>query len=114
LIFRRHRGAGGKTTFTDISDAISVEINAQYAKLFEFFQARPELCSHPLYRRALLAHLPRMIRENPVFRHRIRNLPPKYRSAILAVEIASVIVYRGGFERNFEEDLKGYLVRMFP
>ncbi|HSB81096.1 MAG TPA: NAD-glutamate dehydrogenase domain-containing protein [Candidatus Methylomirabilis sp.] len=114
LIFRRHREAGGKTTFTQISDAISVEINAQYAKLFEFFQSRPEICSQPLYRRALFAHLPRMIRENPVFRLRIRNLPPKYRSAMLAVEIASVIVYRGGFERNFEEDLKAYLVRMFP
>jgi glutamate dehydrogenase len=67
----------------------------------------------PLYRRALLAHLPRMIRENPAYRLRIKNFPPKYRSAMLAVEIASTIVYQGGFERNFEEDLKGYVARMF-
>jgi glutamate dehydrogenase len=113
LIFRRHREAGGSIPFTEISDAISVEINAHYAKLFDFFQARPELCGQPLYRRALLAHLPRMIRESPAYRLRIRNLPPKYRSAILAVEIASFIVYRGGFERRFEEDLKAYVARMF-
>jgi hypothetical protein len=55
-----------------------------------------------------------MIRESPVFRLRVRNLPPKYRSAMLAVEIASLIVYRGGFGRNFEEDLRGFLARMFP
>jgi glutamate dehydrogenase len=113
LIFRRHREARGKTTFTEISDAISVEINAHYAQLFTFFQSRPELCNQPLYRRALLAHLPRMIRETNQFRSRVRNLPPKYRAAMLAVEIASMIVYRGGFERNFEDDLRTYVARMF-
>jgi glutamate dehydrogenase len=113
LIFRRHREAGGKATFTDISDAISVEINTHYAKLFGFFQARPELSTQPLYRRALLAHLPRMIRDSPAFRLRVKNLPPKYRAAMLAVEIASSIVYRGGFERHFEEDLQDYVARMF-
>lgn len=113
LIFRRHREARGKTTFTEISDAISVEINAHYAQLFAFFQSRPDLCNQPLYRRALLAHLPQMIRENGQFRSRVRNLPPKYRAAMLAVEIASMIVYRGGFERNFEDDLRTYVARMF-
>jgi glutamate dehydrogenase len=113
LILRRHRQENGKATYTDISDAISVEINRHYAALYDFFQSRPELCKQPRYRRALLAHLPKMIREHPVLRLRVRRLPPKYRAAMLAVEIASVIVYRGGFERNFEEDLKGYVARMF-
>jgi glutamate dehydrogenase len=113
LIFRRHREARGKLTFTEISDAISVEINRHYAQLFDFFQSRPELCNQPLYRHALLAHLPRMIRENAQFRSRVRNLPPSYRAAMLAVEIASMIVYRGGFERNFEDDLRTYVARMF-
>ena len=113
LIFRRHREARGKKTFTEISDAISVEINAHYAQLFAFFQSRPELCKQLLYRRALLAHLPRMIRETSQFRSRVRNLPPKYRAAMLAVEIASMIVYGGGFERNFEDDLRTYVTRMF-
>ena len=113
LIFRRYREARGKTTFTEISDAISVEINRHYAQLFDFFQSRPDLCNQPLYRRALLAHLPRMIRESAHFRSRVRNLPPKYRAAMLAVEIASMIVYRGGFERNFEDDLRTYVARVF-
>jgi hypothetical protein len=64
LIFRRHRKAGGRATFTDLSDAISVEINTHYAKLFGYFQARPELSRQPLYRRPLIAHLPRMIRDS--------------------------------------------------
>jgi len=102
----------GTASFTEISDAISVEINAHYAKLFEFFQARPELCLQPLYRRALLAHLPRMIRESPTFG--CGSEPPTQVSrAMLAVEIASSIVYRGGFERHFEEDLRDYVVRIF-
>jgi glutamate dehydrogenase len=113
LIFRRHRAANGRQTFTEISDDISVEINAHYARLFDFFQARPDLGMQPRYRRALLAHLPRMIREHPTFRLRITNLPPKYRAAMLAVEIAASIVYRGGFDRDFETDLKRYVGRMF-
>ncbi len=113
LIFRRHRDAAGKQSYTEISNAISLEINDLYAQLFAFFQGRPELTLAPLFRRALLAHMPRLIRETPAFRARLRKLPPKYRAAMLAVEIASTIVYKGGFERNFEEDLRGYVGRMF-
>ena len=43
---------------TEISDAISTEINGHYARLFSFFQSRPELCLQPLFRRASCAHLP--------------------------------------------------------
>ena len=32
---------------------------------------------------------------------------------MLAVEIAASIVYMGGFEMNFEEDLKDYVAQMF-
>ncbi|HZW35530.1 MAG TPA: NAD-glutamate dehydrogenase domain-containing protein [Candidatus Deferrimicrobiaceae bacterium] len=113
LIFRRRREAGKAVPCTEISDAISVEINRHYATLFDFFQRRQELCRKPPYRNALLAHLPRFLRDNPNYRRRVSRLPGKYRSAILASEIASTIVYRGGFERNFEEDLKGYLSRTF-
>jgi glutamate dehydrogenase len=60
-----------------------------------------------------LAHLPAYVRDHPKFRNRIRNLPPKYLSAILAAEIATTIVYRGGFERNLEGDLRSYLSRIF-
>ena len=113
LIFRRRREAGNPLPCTEISDAISREINRHYAALFEFFQRRPELCLESPYRHALFAHLPRILREHPKYRMRVSKLPGKYRSAILASEIASAIVYRGGFERNFEEDLKGYVSRTF-
>jgi len=113
LIFRRRLASAGKLSCTDISDGISVEINGHYATLFDFFQRRPELCLKVPFRNALLAHLPRFIRDSPRYRMRVKKLPAKYRSAILASEIASTIVYQGGFERSLEEDLKGYLGKMF-
>ena len=113
LIFRRRKESGGKTPYTGISDALSWEINGHYARLFDFFRARPGLAAVRPFRDALLAHLPAYVREHPKFRNRIRNLPPKYLSAILAAEIATTIVYRGGFERNLEGDLRSYLSRIF-
>ena len=112
LIFRRKR-ENPSLSYTGISDAISVEINGHYANLFDYFQSRPELSQTGLYRKALLAHLPAFVRKHPKFRDRVRNLPRKYLSAILAAEIATTIVYRGGFERNLEEDLRNYLGRLF-
>jgi len=114
LIFRRKREAGASLSYTEISDAISVEINGHYARLFDFFRSRPALAQSPPYRRALLSHLPRFLRGNTRFRRRIAGLPVKYRWAILASEIASSIVYRGGFERDIEGDLNRYAAKMFP
>jgi glutamate dehydrogenase len=113
LIFRRHREEGGKRAFTEISNAISLEINGHKARLFQFFQARPDLCAKPLYRKALLNHLPRLIQESPSYRLRVKDLPAKYRSAILAAEIATTMVYRQPLEPNFEEALEEYVGKMF-
>jgi glutamate dehydrogenase len=113
LILRRHREEGGKRTFTEISDAISLEINANKARLFAFFQSRPDLAARPLYRRALLAHLPRIVRETPAWRDRVGNLPPKYRSAILAAEIGATMVYRRPLEPDFESALEQYVTQTF-
>jgi len=114
LIFRRKREAGASLSYTEISDAISVEINGHYARLFDFFRSHPALADKGPYRRALLSHLPRLLRGNVKFRRRIARLPVKYRWAILASEIASTIVYRGGFERDLEGDLNRYAAKMFP
>ena len=114
LIFRRKREAGASLSYTEISDALSVEINDHYARLFDFFRSRPALAESPPYRRALLSHLPRFLSGNARFRRRIPRLPDKYRFAILASEIASTIVYRGGFERDLEGDLNRYAEKMFP
>ena len=113
LIFRRKREAGASLSYTEISDAISVEINGHYARLFDFFRTRPALAESPPYRRALLSHLPRFLSGNTRFRRRIARLPVKYRWAILASEIASTIVYRGGFESDLEADLKRYVRKVF-
>jgi glutamate dehydrogenase len=113
LILRRHREEAGSRFFTDISDAVSVEINAHKARLFAFFQSRPELCRDPLFRSALLAHLPRLVRERPDLRDRDERLPPKYRSAILAAEIATAMVYRRRFEPDFAEALTRYVEQVF-
>ncbi len=113
LILRRHREEGGKRTFTEISDAISIEINANKARLFAFFQSRPDLAEKPLYRRALLAHLPRLVRDTPAWRDRIGNLPPKYRSAILAAEIGAAMVYRRPLEPDFASALESYVAQTF-
>jgi glutamate dehydrogenase len=113
LILRRHREEGGKRSFTEISDATSVEINRHKASLFAFFQANPQLCDRPRYRAALLAHLPRLIRETPELAARTGRLPQKYRSAILAAEIGTAMVYRKKFEPDFATALEQYVAQTF-
>jgi glutamate dehydrogenase len=114
LIFHRHRETGGTQLLTEISAAISREINQHYARLFDYFQKRPHLCSQPLYRTALLQHLPRMIREDGELRDRIDRLPQKIRFAILASEIASSLVYHGDRDSDYAELIERHLLRMSP
>jgi glutamate dehydrogenase len=111
LIFRRRQDPGCTLLCTEISDAVSQEINAHYARLFAFFQKRPHLCREPLFRRAILSHLPRLLATE--YGDRIDTLPPKYLYAILGAEIASSLVYCGDREADFEEMLKGHLARNF-
>ena len=60
---RRIDEPGSNLLYTEISDVISQEINNHYARLFNFFQQRPHLCDQPLFRQAILSHLPRLVRE---------------------------------------------------
>jgi glutamate dehydrogenase len=98
---------------TEISDRISGEINSNYARLFKFFQANPQLAKEPLFQSAILSHLPAILRENPRFRKRVSDLMPKYRSAILAAEIGSSMVYRGNPDAEFEDMLRLHMQRSF-
>jgi glutamate dehydrogenase len=113
VIFRRHREAGGKRSYTDISEALSVEINEHKARLFRWFEAHPDCHLRPPYRLALLAHLPRLIREGATWQRRIKQLPTKYRSAILAAEIATAMVYRRPLEPDFGAALHDYVQQTF-
>ncbi|MDY6855184.1 MAG: NAD-glutamate dehydrogenase [Thermodesulfobacteriota bacterium] len=109
LIFMRYRKNEGRLLYTQISHSISKEINDHYTKLFAFFQERPDLMNQSPFKRVLLDHLPAFIRDNPRYRTRVKRLPQKIKSAIMASEIASLIVYRGGWDADFESRLTGYL-----
>jgi glutamate dehydrogenase len=111
LILRRHQEHGSTRLYTDISDDISREINAHYARLFAFFQKHAHLCEKPLFRRAILSHLPKMLRDEERYRRRLKTLPDKYLFAILASEIASSMVYRENREADFLGMLQGHLQR---
>jgi glutamate dehydrogenase len=112
LILMRRR-AQPELLCTEISDALSSEINSHYARLFRYFQAHPELPLREPFRRALLAHLPALLREEPRFRRRLTRLPPQYRAAILAAEVGSSLVYRGDREADFEDAIRLHLQRHF-
>jgi glutamate dehydrogenase len=115
LIFERHRmqEPGKAQPYTEISAAISTEINARYAQLFDFFQANPELTNQPLFRKVMLNHLPAMVRSEQRFRNRLKQLPPKIKFAILASEISTTMIYHGGWELDFGNRLKDYLKAQF-
>jgi glutamate dehydrogenase len=80
--------------------------------LFRYFQAHPEVCGQPLYRQAILDHLPAMLtKAGGRFCGRIDRLPDKIKFAILAGEIASSMVYHGDREQAFFESVEGHLRR---
>jgi len=111
LILQRAAEPGNVLLYTEISAAISTEINGHYARLFDYFQQHPELCEDSLFTHMLEAHLPRLLVETKRFRLRLKHLPAKYRYAIIASELASSLVYRGDSEANFVEMLKGHARR---
>jgi glutamate dehydrogenase len=113
LIFRRHREGRGNRLFTEISDAISAEINGHYARLFDFFQKNPHLCSRPIYRKAISSHLPRLLNNDPSFRGRVNRLPAKYKYAILSSEIASSMVYHENQQDSYQETVESHLKKMY-
>ena len=113
LIFARHRKAEGRQLYTDISEAISEEINELYDRLFEYFQQQAAHLDQPLFFKVLLHHLPELVQDHPKYRDRVRILPTKIKCAILASEIASSTVYGGGWKDDFEGKLLRYLQSHF-
>jgi len=112
LIFKRHRELSGTIPYTEISSMISNEINAHHARLFKFFQTRPELCEQPEYQNAILYHLPSTIAQTERFRKRISTLPSKIRSAMLAGQIASSLVYIGDEEAAYKDMIESHLAKL--
>jgi glutamate dehydrogenase len=112
LILRRRLESGGTLLYSEISETISQNINSFYSRLFEFFSTRPELCLQSPFRQAILSHLPRMLRESPAYRQRIKHLPQKYLCAILAAEIGSSLVYSSNRDADFEDMIRRHLSRI--
>ncbi len=113
LIFARYHKNNGKKLYTDISRDISTEINDHYASLFSFFQTNPELVEQGIFQRVILNHMPAFIRDSQKYRKRVQDIPAKITYAILASEVASHIVYRGGWEMDFKSRLLQYLKEQF-
>ncbi len=113
LIFKRHQEAEGRLLFTQISEDISHEINDLYQQLFSYFCTNPQASEEPLFKQAILAHLPHFLQTNSDYHSRIDQLPAKYRYAILAVELATSMVYHGNKENDFIFLLKGHLSRRY-
>ncbi len=111
LIFRRIE-KHPEQLYTEVSNAISMEINEHYSSLFRFFQDNPQLCEKPLYRAAILRHLPRLIGKTEQFSARIDGLPEKIKYAILASEIASSMVYKSNGDVPFGEIVESHLQQM--
>jgi glutamate dehydrogenase len=113
LIFNRYRESGESALFTEITSAISVEINSHYARLFELFKNNPELRSHPLIQKALIRHMPKMVQNSRKLRSRIKEMPDKYQCAIMASEVASSLVYRSSRDTDLIDMVKGHLKRVY-
>ena len=112
LILRRRVESGDSLLYSEISEMISQNINTFYSRLFDFFSARPELCLQPPFRKAVLRHLPQVIRDTPAYRRRISSLPIKYLCAILAAEIGSSLVYSSNRDADFEDMIRRHLTRV--
>jgi glutamate dehydrogenase len=112
LIIQRHRKGADSLAYTEISNQLSHEINNHYAKMFSFFQSRPELIKDARYRKAMLQHLPALISENETFSQRLNQLPDKVKYAILASKLASGMVYFSDDNAVYEDIIEAQLRRL--
>lgn len=108
IIFERHHKFKGKKLYTEISNEVSSEINDITNQIYGYLIQHPDKVARPPYSKILLFHFPELIQKRKKFRDRVKFLPLKYRIAMISTEIATRIVYHGGFEIPFEEKLEGF------
>lgn len=73
---------------TELTDQLSKQINAKNVAITKYLDSHPEvLCD-----KIILDHLPPVFRER--FSDRLNRIPHEYKKAIVAVELATRIVYR--------------------
>ncbi len=112
-VIRRYRELEGSETYTEISSLISHEINNHYAQMFNYFEANPEQLTKPKQQKAMLAHMPKLIKNSSVFGPRIQtHLPEKVKYAILASKLASGLVYTGDDASLYGDIIEAQLGRV--
>ncbi|MFT5259378.1 MAG: glutamate dehydrogenase [Saprospiraceae bacterium] len=112
-VIRKYRDLGGSETYTEISSLLSQEINNHYARMFDYFQANPEQLELPKQRKAMLAHMPKIIQNSEEFGKRLQtHLPEKVKYAILASKLASGLVYAGDDASLYADIIEAQLGRV--
>lgn len=112
-VIRRYRELDGSEAYTEISSVLSQEINNHYAQMFNYFESHPEQVSLPKQHQAMLAHMPKMIRNSNEFGARLQtHLPEKVKYAILASKLASGLVYAGDDESLYGDIIEAQLDRV--
>jgi glutamate dehydrogenase len=92
LLLATHEQKG--TPLSEISDAISKQINLFKDQLLTYFETLPELPEDLM--KVLYAYCPPLLRNR--YRDRIDRLPSIHQKAIIAVQIASRLVYKRGLD----------------
>lgn len=112
-VIRRYREQEASETYTEISSLLSQEINNHYARMFHYFESNPDQLSMPKQKRALLAHMPDIIKNSDKFGPRLQtHLPEKVKFAILASKLASGLVYAGDDASLYADIIEAQLHRV--
>lgn len=112
-VIRKYRELEGSQTYTEISGVLSREINSHYERMFNYFQSHPEQVGQAKQQKAMLAHMPAIVRNSTDFSSRLQtHLPEKVKYAILASKLASGLVYAGDDSSLYEDIINAQLSRL--
>ena len=112
-VIRKYRELDGSETYTEISSLLSHEINNHYARMFDYFESKPDQINLPKQQKAMLAHMPNMIKSSTEFGPRLQtHLPEKVKYAILASKLASGLVYAGDDTSLYGDIIEAQLGRV--
>lgn len=81
---------------TELTDQLSNQINAKNVAITKYLDSHPEM----LCDKIILDHLPPVFRER--FSDRLNRIPHEYKKSIVAVELATRIVYRQYYSVEYE------------
>ena len=112
-VIRKYRELEGAETYTEISSLLSQEINNHYARMFDYFESNPQQLTLPKQQKAMLTHMPKMIKNSDEFGPRMQtHLPEKVKFAILASKLASGLVYAGDDASLYGDIIDAQLARV--